>query len=354
MTIDTAFCGGNLRVLSEDGDTIHLANEIRDTTEDWFYWAFRVRGAQGRTLTFDFSPKGWVGYFGAAVSHDLINWHWSRGTAVGSGSAFTYTFADDEDTVYFAHDMLYHPSRFFGFAEERGLCVRNLCTDRRGTPVPFVTVGRGAKTILLTARHHACEATGDYIMEGIIDAFLSDPIPGVQLIAIPFVDADGVVYGDQGKARYPHDHNRDYGEGLYPTVREIKRILAENRMLAVFDLHSPWHCGGCNDKVFLVHNETNHTAQCAFAPYFAAALTSRAMQYDPKNDIDPGVDWNAVGPHISCSAFGADVPGIALSLSLETTYFGDAGDIISQEKMVETGRCFMRGAHTYFKTHHLL
>ena len=76
MEITKDFPGGNIRLIRVDKDHVFLENEIRDTTEDWFYWAFRVKGAAGRTVTFDFSPKAWIGYFGAAVSHDLMKWAW--------------------------------------------------------------------------------------------------------------------------------------------------------------------------------------------------------------------------------------------------------------------------------------
>ena len=32
----------------------------------------------------------------------------------------------------------------------------------------------------------------------------------VEVLAIPFMDKDGVEEGDQGKNRKPRDHNRDY------------------------------------------------------------------------------------------------------------------------------------------------
>ena len=52
------FTGGNIHVKDITGDTVILENELRDTQEDWFYWAFCVSGAQGRTLTFRMADKG--------------------------------------------------------------------------------------------------------------------------------------------------------------------------------------------------------------------------------------------------------------------------------------------------------
>ena len=116
MEITKDFPGGNIRLIRVDGDHVFLENEIRDTTEDWFYWAFRVKGAAGRTVTFDFSPKAWIGYFGAAVSHDLMKWAWG-GEVSEDRCAFTYAFGPDEDDVYFCHDLRYPVELFERFAK---------------------------------------------------------------------------------------------------------------------------------------------------------------------------------------------------------------------------------------------
>lgn len=121
--------------------------DLRDTENDWFYWAARVDGAAGRTIRF--SVPRWVGPFGAAVSRDLYHWEWNGNS---DGDSLTYTFGEDEESVYFAHDLLCHPSRFHLFAERRGIIVKTLAADNKGTPIPYITVGEGEKTVLLAAR----------------------------------------------------------------------------------------------------------------------------------------------------------------------------------------------------------
>ncbi|MBO5219133.1 MAG: hypothetical protein J6C52_06860 [Clostridia bacterium] len=350
MEFLTDFCGGNARILGVDGDRVHFANEIRDTMGDWFYWAFAVKGAAGRTITFDCSPKKWIGHFGAAVSHDLVNWRWSGGAAKDC-SAFTYTFTSDEDMVYFAHDMLYHPSRFHRFCESRRIPVRILCEDRDGTSVPCVTLGEGERVMLLTARHHCCEATGNYIMEGMLDEFRRAPMEGWKIIAIPFMDATGVIAGDQGKNRAPHDHNRDYlDEPVYPSVRKVQTLLASGNVKAVFDLHSPWHQGGRNDKVFLVHKEACGTEKMEhFCRIFVDEVTPESMKYHSADDVVKNEGWN--DPAVmnrSCAAYSLTQPGVEFASTLETTYFGEPDNMISQARMLETGRCFARSIKRYF------
>ncbi|MGN1122587.1 MAG: hypothetical protein ACI4RV_09495, partial [Eubacteriales bacterium] len=207
MLIHQNFTGGNIRVEKNEGNVFSLNNELRDTPQDWFYWAFCAEGAGGQTLTFQF-PSIRLGPLGPAVSHDLKTWAW-----LGKGedaNAFTYTFKADEDKVYFAHSMLYHPERFYEFANRNGLVLSELCKSKKGRTVPVVTFGDGDRTILLTARHHACESTGSYVLEGVLESLLKNPVDNTKVVCVPFVDLDGVLDGDQGKARVPYDHNRDY------------------------------------------------------------------------------------------------------------------------------------------------
>lgn len=116
MKIHTNFIGGNSIVKNQTAQAVVLENELRDTTKDWFYWAFCVEGAQGKTITFHLQNSR-LGYFGPAVSYDLETWHWLG--SLDSPSSFTYTFGETESTVYFAHHMLYHPNRLCGVCAEK-------------------------------------------------------------------------------------------------------------------------------------------------------------------------------------------------------------------------------------------
>jgi len=221
MKIHSDFIGGNITVVGQNGNDIYLENQIRDSREDWFYWSFCVEDCAGQELNFHMQQPNRLGYWGPAVSYDLKKWHWLNDV---DGDSFIYKFATDENKVYFAHSMLYHPDRFFELAKELSLPVTELCKSRKGRSVPSFLFGNGSKSIILTARHHACESTGSYILEGVLREFKENPIDNTKVLCVPFVDLDGVIDGDQGKARKPHDHNRDYkpNESLYPETAAIK------------------------------------------------------------------------------------------------------------------------------------
>lgn len=336
MKIHQNFTGGNIQVTAFAGNDVWVERELRDTTTDWFYWAFAVEGAEGMTLTFHFAPNR-LGYWGPAVSHDLENWHW---LGQKNGDTFTYHFGEDEKCVYFAHNMLYHPSRFLRFAEEIGLKAETLCSSHRGREVPYVRFGEGKKKIILTARHHACESTGSYVLEGALRELKRDPIPDTEVFCVPFVDYDGVVDGDQGKNRAPHDQNRDYVEGeksIYPEVAAIRAFADEYGCAFGIDFHSPWHIGGENDKGYVPQPSSKKKArQDEFDLALERNLRPGAFRYQKKWDIAPNVDWNKE-ENPTCGRYLLKKPDNDLAFSIETAYFGEENNVISENAMLTLG-----------------
>lgn len=285
IKIHKNFLGGNISVIDQSDTLVTLENELCDTEGDWFYWAFCVEGAENQTITFQFRQENRVGYYGPAVSHDLENWHWLDSA---DGESFTYHFGATESKVYFAHHILYHPNRFFDFAKKNGLTVTKLCKGRKGSDVPCVRFGTGEKSIILTARHHACESTGNYVLEGVLEQMLKDPVPNATVFCVPFVDYDGVLDGDQGKRRAPYDHNCDYGAGMpsiYPESATIREYAEKNGCHYLFDFHSPWHKGKEHDNCFIVqHSKEKVDRLNRFGEIWEQAITEQSLQYHHSDD----------------------------------------------------------------------
>lgn len=348
MYIHQNFTGGNIRVEKTDGNEVFLNNELRDSENDWFYWAFCVENAAGKTLTFHF-PKDRIGYFGPAVSHNLESWKWLE--SGNDNDMFTYTFGVDEDKVYFAHSMLYHPKRFYSFAKDNNIEVLKLCKSEKGRDVPYITFGNGKRIILLTARHHSCESSGSYVLQGVLEELKKNQIPESKVICIPFVDFDGVVDGDQGKGRVPYDHNRDYVQNqpaIYSAVREIRNI-AEKGIAYGFDFHSPWHLGKQNDTALIVQKRINKLEEYRrFGKIFEDSVSANAFKYYQKNDFPPNVEWNS--PSSPCFAcYMLDKANAELAFTLETPYFGTKENRYTEEGAIELGRCFARALNKYDK-----
>ena len=315
--VDDRMPAGCLKSAEVDGDRVHLERDYRDTADAWFYWAFRVRGAAGRTLTFDFPGVEWaVGARGAAVSTDCgRTWRWSSATEHRPSNAFGWTFADDAEEVWFSQTLPYlpkdwaaflnaQPERFGGIFE-----LRELCKSRRGRSVPYVRFGRldgkAGHRLFVTARHHAQESTASLVVEGMAARFFADDELGrwlrenVELRVVPFVDYDGVVDGDQGKNRRPHDHCRDYNESrpqVYPEVAAVMRMLREWRPHGVQDTHCPWlRSNGTptdtNGFAYQVGNAENGRQVAAFGAALERVQVS-GFGYRAADDVPYGKWWN--------------------------------------------------------------
>ena len=102
---------------------------------------------------------------------------------------------------------------------------------------------------------------GRFALEGLLDVVLSDSEDGswfgrnVEVLAIPFVDKDGVEAGDQGKNRKPRDHNRDYiGPSIHPSVTALRTFVpnwSNGKLRAAFDLHCPYIRGEYNEVIYI-------------------------------------------------------------------------------------------------------
>jgi len=105
FTVDGKLPAGNVVVETIAGDTVRLRQDLRDTKGEWFYWAFRVKGAAGKTVRFVFTDKqsggGPVGVRGPVVSTDGGKTFAYPLDGRSAKDGFTYSFAADADEVFF-------------------------------------------------------------------------------------------------------------------------------------------------------------------------------------------------------------------------------------------------------------
>jgi hypothetical protein len=343
IRIDCDFPGGNIQVDRIQGDEVFLKQDPRDTEGFWFYWSFRVRGAEGRSLTFHFTDGKVVGVRGPAVSaDDGGSWRWHEEDTVTQES-FAYEFGPDETAVRFCLAIPYQRSHLDAllkrYADRDDFVVEEHATSRNGRAVPRIRFGKlGGEPehrVVLTCRHHCCEMMASWVLEGVVGSVMADADCGrwlrehVEFLAVPMMDFDGVEDGDQGKNRAPHDHNRDYeGESIYPEVAALKQFVPEwskGRLQLAFDLHCPYIRGGNNQEIFFVGGPDEDMAKRLDA--FSKLLESvqaGPLHYDPKHNIPWGQSWNNMNEARSFGRWAALQPGIDLATTLETAY-ADAG-----------------------------
>lgn len=334
FTLDTAFPGGNIIIERVEDDTVFLHQDLRDTQRDWFYWAFRVRGAAGRRLTFIFTGSPLLTGRGAAVSRDSgSTWSW-LGIEACTGNGFSYDFAPHENEVCFALAPAYTMSHWQNFTAgladlQKQIRLETLCQTRQGRAVPALFAGntmQGMPRLVLTSRHHACESMANYVLEGLLTELLAKP-KVFAAMAVPFIDLDGVENGDQGKCRAPHDHNRDYGtEPLYEATAALKARLPAWIGAApgiILDLHCPMHREAYHERIMFVAGPGtgNGSASVALANLLEKTTVDGPLPFHAADLLPFGTEWNvseAVGMRFD--EWAATLPGIRLAAILEIPY----------------------------------
>ena len=213
VKISTAFPGGNVVVEKINGRTIHLDTDLRGG-QPWFYWCFDATVANPGKVLFDLGKPQKIGVRGPAVSIDEGK-SWSYlGTEnvemTAQAERFTYEFTKVNQRARFSVAIPYLQHDLDAFIKKNGtnllLVKSELTKTRRGTSVDLLrigTPGEGVSPMLVTARHHACESTASYVLEGFLQEALSESPAGREfrkrhvLFAVPIVDKDGVEAGDQ-------------------------------------------------------------------------------------------------------------------------------------------------------------
>jgi len=367
LQIEADIPGGNIIVDKIEGDTVSLHQDLRDTPGHWFYWQFRVQGAQGRSLTFQFTKGNVIGVLGPAMSHDGgETWSWLGKDSVKNMS-FQYLFSADANDVRFCVSIPYLEkdlSKFLAHHESNtALEVGTLCETKKGRKVERLGIGKGRVKILLTARHHACEMIASYVLEGILEEALSDSESGkwyrhnAEILAIPFMDKDGVEDGDQGKNRNPRDHNRDYsGESLYASTRALRELApqwSEGKLRLALDLHCPTLRGEHNETIYFVGSENpdNWTKIQRLSENLQSIQTGPLL-YRVEDNVPFGTAWNKASNFTRGMNFGGwaqTLPGNPAATTLEVSYANANGTIVTANSARRLGRDLARAIHTFLE-----
>jgi len=329
ITVHADFPGGNIIVDRIEGGHARIRQDQTGSTERWFYWYFAVRHVAGRRLTVTFTDWDVIGTEGPAFSPDGgRTWSW-LGRGVVGGQRFTHDVPVDASDPRYAFCVPYLQADLDAWHPGvRGLRRETLTTTPAGRDAELLRLGGTGATrrVLLTCRHHACEAAASFVLEGVIDAWADQPMPGVELVAVPFVDKDGVEQGDQGKQRSGHDHNRDYTAA--PRYRETAAIMSlvggwGAPPAVTLDLHCPWIRGPRNESIYIVGSPD--PAVWANQQRFGEVLAERVggeLPYDPADNLPFGVDWNvnrSTPDACSCGRWMA-AAGVPLAATVEVPY----------------------------------
>jgi hypothetical protein len=325
---------------SIEGDTVRLHQDSRDTPQFWFYWCFDVEGAQGRRMTFEFTQGNVFGTRGPAVSlDDGKSWRW-LGAGACQGDSFQYAFSEQASRVRFAYAIPYTQLDWDRFLErhahDASLLRQTLTRSPRGREVELIRVGPTRETathrILLTCRHHACESLANFVLEGVVDAALADSHAGhwfrqrAEIIAVPFMDKDGVQAGDQGKLRAPHDHWLDYQDpGQYPETRALRSLVEREATARPFSVALDLHCPYLRDsKMYYALGSDPQIAESTaiFCERFAQRVRG-SVPYSMEDNMPFQRGWNGTDTYTRRRSFwqwAQSIPGMQVVATLEVPY----------------------------------
>ena len=365
VIIDKELPAGNIVFERMVNDTVYVHQELRGSKKAWFYWAFRARGCQGKTLTFVFTKSFAICERGPLVSLDKGKSYEYLAEEGSTPHMFTYTFPADAKEVWFYECHPYTPEMWKAFLKkphkgkfETGV----LCKTRKGRDVPFfrMTPQNQApkKSVFLSARHHCSEAPAEYAMEGLVATFLEDSELGawlrenVELTVVPFVDMDGAVDGDQGKWRLPHDHNRDYTDFLYPETAALASLMAETEPHIFIDFHNP-KLYKYNDnyiytpyKSYYGSNEVNFSA-------LIEKYQEGGLKYQLSDDLPFGKSWNS--SHNYTDGYNVtewvhqNIKSIEIVRTMEFPFAYANGELVYPNKMRAFGHGMARALRAYIE-----
>jgi hypothetical protein len=353
LRIHSDFPTGNGLVVVSPDDGIMLDRDIRDSSGDRWYWHVRLQPSVSTTVRIRTARPLILGRFGPAVRRDGT-YEWLHATPQPDGD-FEVELTTGAD-IRICATLPYGPDELDVFRRHSQSSVnwRTLTISEQNRPVPLLAVGSpGAPNLLiLTARHHACEATASYVLEGAVDRFVAyrrdnHPVSRrCELVAVPVVDIDGVYQGDQGKGRRPWDHNRDYGpHSRYHAVAAMRSYLAgDTRPTFALDLHTPGLRGPLEERPYVVASGDPGDEDRARELLAALDREGSSRQGEPVTMLMLDGEWNSVDSRgqRSCSAWLRSRPATRLGLTIEYPNAVNRGNPITPHLAREFGAALMQ------------
>ena len=342
MQITTSFPGGNgLWQWDPEEKILHLQPDQRDTEPPWFYWSIALAGESPTELKVQFPDDGYLGNAGPAVSFDA--WKtgsWLQADRVDHAQG-CFSVPGGSEPVWLAVAPPYTLRHW----QER---VRTWTSDPsaqpfvpgktgKGRPLPALDLrprSEARHSIVLCARHHACEMQANRVIDGLIAAWLEAATPGTRWLKdnvlcriVPFVDLDGVEAGDQGKFRTPHDHNRDYGTATrYPETALLRSTVQSLQPALLLDFHGPYLRGSQNDSVFLVGSRFPRVVEAQKRLLEAWSMARKGRLRITGEDLFPhGKEWNCSDftpddPLCSCATWANHTQSAKIAFTVEVGY----------------------------------
>jgi len=256
LTISSSFDAGNIRVVSQNGDTADL-EIVKDHLSDFYQWFyFRLAGAAGREVTLRITncagsayPNGWPDYK-AVVSIDREEWLRVQDTTYADG-VLTIRFTPATDCVWLAYfapfSMERHHDLIASISSLPFVEYRSLGKSLDGQDIDCLTIGDGPLNVWLYARQHPGESMAEWWMEGALEK-LCDPDDPVSRVlrsecmfrVVPNMNPDGSRRGHLRTNAAGINLNREWHAPTAeksPEVLCVRNAMDETGVDFAMDIH---------------------------------------------------------------------------------------------------------------------
>ena len=317
------------RVFGLSEDTLAFGPGKKEST----WYAFRLRGAKGRTLRFCYLTRGQMGVAVTVSEDGGRTWGHPNGGAWRCFDdpelVFTHTFASDEAifaasppvTVAMADEWIDRAAKRFAGR------IHDVGTSREGRPLRVLEVGNpDAPMIYLQAgQHNMMERMGFFMITSALEAASGDAdlMARTRWLVMPLVNVDSYsVCTEDGNM------NRFWGKDAGPpTIRALCRFLRREAERTGGLVMGDWHCG----TVFRGHMllcetargysdptgywESLNVSRESGYPEFEAAMHAEGLDYTVLN----GYARNLAGlrQHGYFEDFVMALPGVTAPLCIE-------------------------------------
>jgi len=254
MIISSAFDGGNIEVLSVEGDAAEL-NIRTDTNSHFFQWFyFRVTNGGAGPQIFHIRnageaafPRGWEDYR-VCVSIDRETWTRHDTTFADGTLSFTLDIGTENYYVaYFApYTMDRHHSFIAGITSRLGWAYRDLGATLMGQSMDCVSVGDGPLTAWIIARQHPGETMAEHWMEGFVEALAADTSVAsearrlMHFHIVPNMNPDGSKLGNLRTNQAGANLNREWNVATLersPECVHVKKAMEVDPPALCLDVH---------------------------------------------------------------------------------------------------------------------
>lgn len=208
------------------------------------------------------------------------------------------------------------------------------------------------KVIWILCRQHAGEVPASYVMEGMLQAFVSETWQMQRLrreaiiYVVPLVDIDMISVGGTGKDQEPVDFNRDWitpsHDSNWSAVETIKQMMAEdtNELSLFLDLHT--FAPGEPANVHIVVDDPD---QLRFTKNFdERTIENGGLSYG--SQVWPASQFNTATSQDYVYEYHYS-PNL-LSLTPETAYdLAPDGELWTEQKLINQGIAFGKACSDY-------